>query len=47
MSKIRLTALNSLLLVLASDPYDPEEYIRRYDEFLALRGRSARQEPLP
>jgi hypothetical protein len=35
----------ALLLVLASDPYDPEEYIRRYDEFLALRGQSARQAP--
>lgn len=28
---------DALLLVLASDPYDPADYIRDYDEFLALR----------
>ncbi len=27
----------AVLLVLASDPYDPADYIRDYDEFLALR----------
>jgi acetyltransferase-like isoleucine patch superfamily enzyme len=27
---------DALLLVLASHPYDPEDYIRDYDEFLAL-----------
>ena len=38
----RYTA-DALLLVLASDPYDPADYIRDYDEFLlhrpALTGR--------
>jgi UDP-2-acetamido-3-amino-2,3-dideoxy-glucuronate N-acetyltransferase len=29
---------DALLLVLASDPYDPDDYIRDYDEFLALVG---------
>ncbi len=28
---------NAVLLVLASDPYDPDDYIRDYDEFLAER----------
>ena len=27
---------NAVLLVLASDQYDPEDYIRDYDEFQAL-----------
>ena len=27
---------DALLLVLASDPYDPEEYIRDYEEFRAI-----------
>ena len=27
---------DALLLVLASDPYDPDEYIRDYDEFRSL-----------
>ena len=27
---------DALLLVLASDPYDPEDYVRDYDEFLSL-----------
>jgi len=32
-----------MLLVLASDPYDPADYIRRYDEFVALAaGRAPR-----
>ncbi len=31
---------DAVLMVLASDPYDPHDYIRRYDEFLSLaRGR--------
>lgn len=30
---------DALLLVLASDPYDPADYIRDYDEFLAALGR--------
>ena len=29
---------DALLLVLASDPYDPDDYIRNYDEFLAAVG---------
>jgi dTDP-4-dehydrorhamnose 3,5-epimerase-like enzyme len=30
---------DAVLMVLASDPYDPDDYIREYDEFLeALRG---------
>lgn len=29
---------DALLLVLASDPYDPADYIRDYDEFLSVRG---------
>lgn len=29
---------NAVLMVLASDPYDPADYIRDYDEFLSLRG---------
>lgn len=33
---------DALLLVLASDPYDADDYIRDYDEFLALRGLSSR-----
>ena len=28
---------DAVLLVLASDYYDPDEYIRDYHEFLALR----------
>lgn len=31
---------DALLLVLASDPYDADDYIRSYDEFLVLRGAS-------
>jgi len=31
-------AAGAVCLVLASAPYDPGEYIRDYDEFLALRG---------
>jgi len=31
---------DALLLVLASDPYDPDDYIRNYDEFLAAVGAS-------
>jgi hypothetical protein len=31
---------DALLLVLASDPYDPADYIRDYDEFLSVIGRS-------
>jgi acetyltransferase-like isoleucine patch superfamily enzyme/dTDP-4-dehydrorhamnose 3,5-epimerase-like enzyme len=31
---------DAVLLVLASDPYDPSDYIRDYDEFLRLIGRS-------
>ena len=27
---------DAVLLVLASDPYDPADYIRDYDEFVAL-----------
>jgi len=27
---------DAVLLVLASDIYDPEDYIRDYDEFMAL-----------
>ena len=30
---------DALLLVFASDPYDPDDYVRDYDEFLALIGR--------
>ena len=30
---------DALLLVFASDPYDPEDYIRDYDDFLAALGR--------
>ena len=30
---------DALLLVLASDPYDPADYIRDYDQFIALRSR--------
>jgi len=30
---------DALLLVFASDPYDPEDYIRDYDEFLSLVAR--------
>jgi UDP-2-acetamido-3-amino-2,3-dideoxy-glucuronate N-acetyltransferase len=34
---------DAMLLVLASDPYDPADYIRRYDEFVALAaGRAPR-----
>jgi UDP-2-acetamido-3-amino-2,3-dideoxy-glucuronate N-acetyltransferase len=29
---------DALLVVLASDPYDPDDYIRSYDEFLAAAG---------
>ena len=32
---------DALLLVLASDPYDPADYIRDYDEFLSAIGRTA------
>jgi dTDP-4-dehydrorhamnose 3,5-epimerase-like enzyme len=31
----------AVLLVLASDPYDPADYIRRYDEFRAWRDANA------
>jgi acetyltransferase-like isoleucine patch superfamily enzyme len=31
---------DALLLVLASDPYDPDDYVRDYDEFLAALQRS-------
>ena len=27
---------DAVLMVLASDPYDPQDYIRQYDEFLLL-----------
>jgi hypothetical protein len=27
---------DAMLLVFASDPYDPDDYIRDYDEFLSL-----------
>jgi acetyltransferase-like isoleucine patch superfamily enzyme/dTDP-4-dehydrorhamnose 3,5-epimerase-like enzyme len=30
---------DAVLLVLASDPYDPDDYIRDYDEFLSVTGR--------
>ena len=30
---------DALLLVLASDPYDPDDYVRDYDAFRALIGR--------
>lgn len=33
---------DALLLVFASDPYDPNDYIRDYDEFLSLVGKSPR-----
>jgi hypothetical protein len=32
-------SLDAVLLVLASDIYDPEDYIRDYDEFLSLVGK--------
>jgi UDP-2-acetamido-3-amino-2,3-dideoxy-glucuronate N-acetyltransferase len=32
---------DALLLVLASRPYEPEDYIRDYDEFLALREKTS------
>jgi UDP-2-acetamido-3-amino-2,3-dideoxy-glucuronate N-acetyltransferase len=32
---------DAVLMVLASDAYDPEDYIRTYEEFLALRPKSA------
>jgi dTDP-4-dehydrorhamnose 3,5-epimerase-like enzyme len=33
---------NAVLLVFASEPYDPQDYIRNYDEFVAaVRGRNA------
>jgi hypothetical protein len=27
---------DAMLLVMASDPYDPDDYIRDYEEYLAL-----------
>jgi acetyltransferase-like isoleucine patch superfamily enzyme len=35
---------DAVLLVLGSDVYKPEDYIRNYDEFRRLRGRTARSE---
>jgi hypothetical protein len=32
---------DSILVVLASLPYDPDDYIRDYEEFLVLKGASA------
>jgi dTDP-4-dehydrorhamnose 3,5-epimerase-like enzyme len=32
---------DALMLVLASDTYDADDYIRNYDDFLALMGRAA------
>ena len=29
---------DAILLVLASEPYDPSDYVRDYDEFLGLVG---------
>jgi hypothetical protein len=39
-SQYRFTS-DAILLVLASAPYDAADYIREYEEFLALAGRSA------
>ncbi|MHB1582163.1 MAG: WxcM-like domain-containing protein [Acidimicrobiales bacterium] len=36
---------DAVLLVLASEEYDPDDYIRSYDEFLASTGVSGAQEP--
>ena len=32
-------APDAMLLVFASHPYDPDDYIRDYDEFVAARAR--------
>ena len=32
---MELPSLDALLLVFASDPYDADDYIRDYDEFLS------------
>jgi hypothetical protein len=32
---------DAVLMVLASDAYDPDDYIRTYEEFLTLRPKSA------
>jgi UDP-2-acetamido-3-amino-2,3-dideoxy-glucuronate N-acetyltransferase len=36
---------DAMLLVLASDPYDAEDYIRDYDEFLSERAQRLREKP--
>lgn len=38
---------DSALMVFASHPYEPEDYIREYDEFLALTASSKAIEALP
>jgi hypothetical protein len=37
---------DAMLLVLASHPYDPADYIRTYEEFVALRRAWARQKSI-
>ncbi|MFZ5890629.1 MAG: WxcM-like domain-containing protein [Myxococcota bacterium] len=38
-------APDSMLLVMASDPYDPADYIRDYDDFLRERGKFEHERP--
>jgi dTDP-4-dehydrorhamnose 3,5-epimerase-like enzyme len=39
--QLRNFSTNAVALVVASRPYDPEDYVRDYDEFRRLRGASS------